>query len=53
MLEICGLTKRFNGIPAVAAAWLKLRKSRREGWGEGRLLYADLTELVPDLGLRR
>jgi hypothetical protein len=40
----------FLGI--FGAAWIWARRLRREGWGESRILYEDLTEIVPNLGLR-
>ena len=39
-------------LPVFAAAWLWLRKLRREGWGEAKLLYEDVGEIVPDLGIK-
>jgi len=30
--------------------WLRVR--RREGWGEAKLQYEDLSDGVPDLGIR-
>jgi len=35
----------FGGI------WIGARKRRREGWGDAKLLYEDLPEGVPDLGI--
>jgi len=32
--------------------WIWLRKQRREGWGEARLLYEDLPAVVTDLGIK-
>jgi len=34
------------------AIWFWLRRLRREGWGEARLLYEDLPGVVTDLGIR-
>lgn len=31
--------------------WVWARRRRREGWGEDRLLYEELPEGVPDLGI--
>ena len=36
----------FGGI------WIWLRRQRREGWGEARLLYEDLPAVVTDLGIK-
>src|ERR1035438_10794888 len=100
MLEICGLTKRFNGIPAVEGVsftlqlvglvggyiamlcavvpilsdliatasrvwflfpfflagfggiYIWMRRLRREGWGEAKLIYEDLPAVVTDLGIK-
>jgi hypothetical protein len=32
--------------------YLFLRKQRREGWGEAKLLYEDLPAAVADLGIK-
>jgi hypothetical protein len=32
------------------AIWLRVR--RRDGWGEGKLQYEDLSDGIPDLGIR-
>ena len=34
-----------------AAIWIWARKRRRDGWGEDRLLYEELPEALPDLGI--
>ena len=31
--------------------WIRLRRLRREGWGEARLIYEDLPAAVTDLGI--
>jgi hypothetical protein len=33
------------------AAWLWARRQRLEGWGEAKLIYEDLAESVPQLGI--
>jgi hypothetical protein len=35
-----------------AGFWIWARRRRREGWGEGRMIYEELPEALPDLGLR-
>ena len=35
-----------------AALWIWLRRQRREGWGEAKLLYEDLPAVVTDLGIK-
>ena len=47
---------QFNGLflffgALFAAAWIWARKERRDGWGESRLLYEDLAESGPHLGI--
>lgn len=37
---------------AFTAFWLWLRRERRQGWGEARLIYDDDPEALADLGLR-
>ena len=37
---------------AFAGFWLWMRRRRREGWGEARLIYEDDPEALADLGLR-
>jgi hypothetical protein len=39
-------------FPIFVAVWIWLRKLRRDGWGEAMLLYEDLGEVVPDLGIK-
>lgn len=34
------------------ALWIWLRKQRREGWGEAKLIYDDLSGVVTDLGIK-
>ena len=34
------------------ALWIWLRKQRREGWGEAKLIYEDLSGVVTDLGIK-
>ncbi len=34
------------------AFWLWVRRGRREGWGEAKLIYEDDPEALADLGLR-
>jgi ABC-type bacteriocin/lantibiotic exporter with double-glycine peptidase domain len=36
----------FGGI------WIWLRRLRREGWGEAKLIYEDLPAVVTDLGIK-
>ena len=36
----------FGGI------WIWLRRRRREGWGEAKLIYEDLPAVVTDLGIK-
>jgi len=48
---------RITGIFVVylaifLALWIWLRRRRREGWGEARLLYEDLGEALLDLGIK-
>ena len=35
-----------------AAIWLWLRRQRREGWGEAKLIYEDVPAVVTDLGIK-
>jgi putative ABC transport system permease protein len=35
----------FGGI------WIWVRRSRKDGWGEARLLYQELPDALPDLGI--
>jgi hypothetical protein len=35
-----------------AGIWIFLRRRRREGWGEARLIYDDLPAVVTDLGIK-
>ncbi len=39
-------------FPIFLVVWIWLRKLRRDGWGEAKLLYEDLDEVVPDLGIK-
>jgi len=39
-------------FPQLAGLWLKLHRSRREGWGEAHLLYEDNGDAMLDIGLR-
>jgi hypothetical protein len=39
-------------LPMLAAPWIRLHVARREGWGEAPLLYADLGDSAPDIGVR-
>ena len=39
-------------FPMLAGTWLKLHRSRRDGWGEAPLLYEDTGDDVPDMGIR-
>jgi hypothetical protein len=34
------------------ALWIWLRKRRRDGWGEAKLIYEDVPEVVTDLGIK-
>ena len=34
------------------AIWIWLRRQRREGWGEAKLIYEDVPEVVTDLGIK-
>jgi len=34
------------------ALWIWLRKRRRDGWGEAKLIYEDLPAVVTDLGIK-
>jgi len=34
------------------ALWIWLRRRRREGWGEAKLIYEDLPAVVTDLGIK-
>ncbi|HEY2016276.1 MAG TPA: hypothetical protein VGH38_22385 [Bryobacteraceae bacterium] len=47
----------FNGLflvycPLFLAAWIWARRRRLEGWGESKLMYDDIPEGLPDLGIR-
>jgi hypothetical protein len=39
-------------MAALGAFWLWVRRERRQGWGEAKLIYDDNPENLPDLGLR-
>ena len=32
--------------------WIWLRRRRREGWGEAKLIYEEVPAVVTDLGIR-
>jgi hypothetical protein len=64
---LCGIVPIISGMIAAssafaplfpfyfvdfAAIWIWLRRRRREGWGEAKLLYEDLPSEVTDLGIR-
>jgi putative ABC transport system permease protein len=42
----------FLYLPVFVALWLWLRKLRRDGWGETKLIYEDLPAVVTDLGIK-
>jgi hypothetical protein len=37
---------------AFAGFWIWMRVRRRDGWGQGKMLYEELPEALPNLGLR-
>jgi hypothetical protein len=41
----------FIFVTFFATAWLWARRQRLEGWGEAKLIYEDLAETVPHLGI--
>jgi hypothetical protein len=46
------LTESFLTFAFIfGAAWLWARRERLEGWGEAKLIYEDLAESVPQLGI--
>jgi hypothetical protein len=54
------LIASFSQLPATfailvsvfAAAWLRMRYLRRQGWGEANLIYEDSPDAMADLGLK-
>jgi putative ABC transport system permease protein len=42
----------FLFLPVFAGLWLWLRKLRRDGWGETKLIYEDMPAVVSDLGIK-
>lgn len=42
----------FIYLAMFVAVWVWARRFRRDGWGEARMLYEDVPEALPDLGLR-
>ena len=39
-------------LAGFAGLWLKMRATRREGWGEAKILYEDPGDAVADLGIK-
>jgi hypothetical protein len=56
LATITAAISQFTGLFLVCAVvfgagWLWVRRERLEGWGEARLIYEDLAESVPNLGI--
>uniref|UniRef100_Q01QQ3 Uncharacterized protein n=1 Tax=Solibacter usitatus (strain Ellin6076) TaxID=234267 RepID=Q01QQ3_SOLUE len=64
---LCGIMPILSGMIAASsvfaplfpfylvdfgAIWLWLRRQRRDGWGEARLIYEDVPAVVTDLGIK-